>query len=196
MKTVCYSKALAALLSLLIIGNASADEIRNKLAATICVSNAPDESEPDRSMNFNFIPGETAYCSFVVKGFQTGLDGKLDLHADFEAFDPEGKMMFFEKEYAKRIGVAKESQLYVQLDNALDLTFEASDLLGVYSFRLVVEDRIAQTKTETTQKIRLFDSEQTRALFAQPITEAKQMEKFQKKDNSGGVCLSRYQTPR
>lgn len=176
MKTACYSTALTLLLSLLIIGNASAEDSSNDLAAIIWVSNAPNESKPNRSMNFNFVRGETAYCSVIVKGFQTGQDGKLDLHADCEALDPEGKVMLLEKEYAKATGIAEAAQRFVQLDKSLDLTFEANDLSGVYSIRLVVVDRIAQTKTETTRRIRLFESKKTRDLFARPITEAKQLD--------------------
>ena len=140
------------------------------------MSATPNESETGRSMNLYFVRGETAYCSFIVKGFQVGQGGNLDLSADCEARDPNGEVVFLEKEYAKASGIAEIIQPYVQLDNALDITFEASDLPGLYSIRLVVVDSIAQTKTETTRKIRLFGSEETRDLFKQPITDAKQLD--------------------
>ena len=127
-------------------------------------------------MDLSFVRGETAYCSFVIKGFQAGNDGRVNLHADCELLDPNGKVMLLEKDYAKAAGTVEASRPFVQLDKSLDITFEANDLFGLYSIKLVVTDRIARTSAETMQRIRLFDSEKTRNLFKQPIRDGKQLD--------------------
>ena len=138
------------------------------LKGIIYVSNQTEAFDQDKIVR-EYIPEETAYCAFFVQDFSTDSTGAFNLSADIKLSDPQGKVVFEEKNYAKAKGSISQSQKMLILDSSFDLEFDETDLLGMYTLEIFVKDNINGDRDTTKTTILLFDSEKSKSIIMAPV---------------------------
>ena len=112
-----------------------------ELKGHIYVSNQTETFDQAKVVR-EYIVEETAYCTFLIKGFSIDTSGFINLSADIKFIDPQGKMLFEEKNYAQStISIAQEQKI-VALDSSFDISFTQEDLLGMYTLEALIKDNI------------------------------------------------------
>ena len=138
------------------------------LKGIIYVSNQTEVFDQDNIVR-EYILEETAYCSFFVQGFSTDSTGAYNLSADIKLSDPQGKVVFEEKNYATAKGSISQSQKMIILDSSFDLVFDETDLIGMYTLEIHVKDYLNGDRATTKTTILLFDSEKSKNIIMAPV---------------------------
>lgn len=125
-----------------------------------------------------YIIEESAYCAFLVQGFSTDTTGMVNLSADIKFIDPQGKVLFGEKNYAKSIISIPKNQKVLTLDSSFDIVFEQQDPLGMYTLEALIKDNVSGNQDATKTTLLLFDSEKSKDIIMHPIRDAKHLDKL------------------
>jgi len=102
------------------------------------------------------IPEQTVYAAFLVAGFRPDENGKYSFIIHWILYNPDGSIMFDQKNYAKGFGNVPKKPSFIMADPALDLTLENTDPSGAYRLVAIVEDLVANMKASGEYKITLI----------------------------------------
>lgn len=143
-----------------------------ELAIQVVASATPEYIEewvrtpPEHSSMINgvrqVIPEQTFYVAVIVTGYGLGEKSETDLIGDFILQNPDGTVMFDEKNVFAHKRVMKHRIGFVMLDPAVDLTLEEDDQRGTYTFQATVHDKVSGKTQRGEYKITLRDAESAR----------------------------------
>jgi hypothetical protein len=136
-------------LSVNIVISETTDFIRSWLST-------PSKIKPYIKGVHDVIPEQTVYAAFLVAGFKPDKDGKYNFIVHWKLYNPDGSIMFDQKNYAKGSGNVPEKPSFIMADPALDLTLENTDVAGTYKLVATVEDLVVNMKASGEYKIRLI----------------------------------------
>lgn len=88
------------------------------------------------------VPDQTFYVAVIVTGYGVDNKGSTDLTGDFVLQNPDGTLMFDEKNIFAHKKVMTHTEGFIMMDPSIDLTLEKKDQRGVYIFRATVKDSI------------------------------------------------------
>jgi len=88
------------------------------------------------------ISDQTFYVAVIVTGYGVNDKGMTDLAGDFILQNPDGTLMFDEKNVFTHRKSMTHSEGFVMMDPAIDLTLEKKDQRGVYIFKATVKDNV------------------------------------------------------
>lgn len=134
-----------------------------------------------------FVPNETIYCAFIVTGYELNEKGKVDLSADMEVIKPDATILFSEVNYAKADKKTDNKPGFIMMDPALDLVLDKTDVLGVYTIKVTIRDKINSKIANAEEKIILSNTKRANDILNKPINDAKTLDDlwmyyFEKKD--------------
>jgi len=100
-------------------------------------------------------PEQTVYAAFLIAGFKPDENGKYNFIVHWILYNPDGSIMFDQKNYARGFGNYPKKPSFIMADPALDLTLENSDPAGIYRLVATVEDLVANMSASGEYKITL-----------------------------------------
>ncbi len=160
------SPVLGAILSLVVAGSACADKPTppGKLAVHVAISNDPSfskkwiESAPSESFTIHRIQqirqGQTAYIAFLVTGHKADADGRPDIVVDAVIRKPDGTLLA-EMPSCCSVRYLTGSTGFVMADPAIDVRFDTTDALGMWTIEAIAKDQLAGTRATGKSQLRL-----------------------------------------
>ncbi len=88
------------------------------------------------------VPDQTFYVAVIVTGYGMNDNKMTDLTGDFVLQNPDGSLMFDEKNIFAHKKSMTHPEGFIMMDPSLDLTLEKKDQRGVYVFRATVKDKV------------------------------------------------------
>jgi len=147
------------------------------LKGMIYVSNQTETFDQANAAR-EYVIEETAYCAFLVQGFSTDTTGAVNLSANLKFIDPQGKILFEEKNYAKStISIVQDRKILI-LDSSFDISFEQTDPLGMYTLEVLIKDNVKGAQDATKTTLLLFDSEKSKNIIMAPVKDAKHLDEL------------------
>ncbi len=165
-KIVIFTVAIACLSS-----SAYAQELKGIMYA----SNQTEVFDQNKVVR-EYIVDETAYCAFLVQGFSTDSSGSVNLTADIKFIDPQGNVLFEEKNYAKAKTSITKNQVAVMLDSSFDVGFTKEDPLGMYTVEALIKDNVSGVQDKTQTTLLLFDTNNSKYIIMASVKTAKQLD--------------------
>ncbi len=115
-----------------------------------------DWSKPTRGASVKIstqtLRNQSITTFLIFKGCRAGTSGSCNVTADFDVFDPAGKLCGQSKSVEIWVGHPPAQGNNLQLSSAgFELSFDDSDRLGAYRVRATVTDHIAEITTRTEQ---------------------------------------------
>jgi hypothetical protein len=96
------------------------------------------------------------YAPFVVTDYAYPASEKMDLTAHIRFISPQGKVLLESPTFSETIGADSRSPHTIVLNPVMDVTFDAGDVPGTYTFRLTVVDHVHSTYARAEEKIELI----------------------------------------
>ena len=89
------------------------------------------------------IPNQTFYVAILVSGYGVDDKGKPDLSGGFVLQNPDGTLMFDEKNVFKLLyAKSYPKHSFIIMDPAIDLVLEQKDQEGMYVFKGIITDKV------------------------------------------------------
>ncbi len=145
------------------------------LKGSLYVSNQINASDPANNIR-EYITGETAYCTILVKGFSVNPDNLVDLSADIKFIDPSNNLLFEQNDYAGLKKIVQKNAEIINLDKSFDINFTKEDPLGMYTIEINIKDKISNTSNKSQSTLLLFDTKESKNLIMAPVKTAKQLD--------------------
>ena len=96
------------------------------------------------------------YVPFVVTDYPFPVSEKMNLTAHIRFLSPQSKVLLESPTFSETIGADPRSPHTIVLNPVMDVTFDAGDLPGTYTFRLTVVDHVHSTYAKAEEKIELI----------------------------------------
>jgi len=90
------------------------------------------------------IPEQTIYVAVIVTGYEINDNGTVNLTGDFALQNPDGTLMFNEKNAFMYKRPITHQKGFVMMNPVINLTLENKDQRGIYIFKAFVKDNICQ----------------------------------------------------
>ena len=103
-------------------------------------------------------PNQLIVSAFLVTGTTPNSEGNYNFSVSFKLIDPNKKIMFSERDYAKGKSKQPSNPTYIMADPALDIILEPSDPEGVYTIMAQVTDLVSGKKANNEYKINFIKS--------------------------------------
>jgi len=87
-------------------------------------------------------PNQTFYVAIIITGYGVSDKSMTDLTGDFVLQNPDGTLMFDEKNVFTHNKSMTHPEGFVMMYPAIDLTLEDKDRKGLYTFRATVKDNV------------------------------------------------------
>lgn len=98
------------------------------------------------------------FIPFVVTDYAFPVSEKMDLTAHIRFLSPQGKVLLESPMFSENVGADPRSPHTIVLNPVMDVTFDASDLPGTYTFRLTIVDHVHSTYAKAEEKIELIQT--------------------------------------
>jgi len=98
-------------------------------------------------------PEQPVVTSFLVTGFTPDQYGNISTSVSFAFLDPNGKVVFNERNYSKVSGKAPKKLSFIMAEPALNIVLEKSDPEGVYTIIGIAEDLVNNKAVRRSYKI-------------------------------------------
>ena len=96
------------------------------------------------------------YVPFVVTDYPFPVSEKMDLTAHIRFISPQGKVLLEKPVFSENIAADPRSPHTIVLNPVMDITFDANDVPGAYTFRLTVVDHVHSTYAKAEEKVLLI----------------------------------------
>lgn len=103
------------------------------------------------------ISDQTFYVAIIVTGYGINDKGMTDLVGDFVLQNPDGTLMFDEKNTFEHKKYMTHPEGFIMLDPAINLTLEKKDQRGVYTFKATIKDNILNKSVSGEYTFTLLD---------------------------------------
>lgn len=100
-------------------------------------------------------PEQLIVVAFLVSGMTADQVGNYSFSISVKIIEPDGKIIFGLRDYAKGQGRQSSRPTFIMADPALDLVLESSDPVGVYKIVAEVTDLVTMKKSRDSYEIRL-----------------------------------------
>jgi hypothetical protein len=111
--------------------------------------------------------GQMFSVAIIVSGFSTDSNGQTDLEGDFIFINPDGKETDNNKNtFRHKSDMKVRSGGFVMLEPLLDMTLDETDMLGAYTIKAVVRDKVLKTAGAGEYKINLVEGSGNKLLQA------------------------------
>ncbi len=104
----------------------------------------------------NAYPEQLIVIAFLVTGMTADQAGNYSFSISVNITEPDGRIMFGLRGYAKGQGRQPNRPTFIMADPALDLILESSDPAGVYKIIAEVTDLVTMQKSKSSYEIRLY----------------------------------------
>jgi len=104
------------------------------------------------------VPDQTFYVAVIVTGYGVNDKGLTDLDGDFVLQNPDGTLMFDEKNVFAHKKSMTHPEGFIMMDPAIDLTLEKKDQRGVYIFKATVKDNVLNKTISGEYNFTLVDN--------------------------------------
>ncbi len=99
-------------------------------------------------------PNQLIVISFLVSGMTPNLSQNYAFSVSMYIEQPDGKLLFGKKDYARGSGKSPNVASFVMADPALDLILEHSDPEGVYKVYAQVKDLVSNKTSKASYEIK------------------------------------------
>jgi len=115
----------------------------------------PAAEKPNAGRIRQVSPDKKTYVPFVVTDYPYPVSEKMDLTAHIRFISPAGKVLLEKPVFSENVGADPRSPHTVVLNPVMDITFDATDIPGTYTFRLTIVDHVHSTYAKAEEKLEL-----------------------------------------
>ena len=145
------------------------------LDGLIYVSNQIENFEEEKIVR-EYVIGETAYCAILVQGFSVDDALSVNITADLKFIDPDGNIVFEERNYARVKKTVADDEKGLVLDSSFDVKFNENDPVGMYTLEVLIKDHVNNSENKTTTTLLLFDTAVSKEIIMTPVTTGGQLD--------------------